>query len=530
MNSRRSWLLLTIAAVLGVAGCAAVDDFASRSTQFNIEAEQTQNQVLLLNVIRASKRRARAFTALQTVTGTASATGGLSLSLPFGRNNGPNNLGLTSGMSGGPTFAVSVLDSQEFYQGIMKPIPMPTIDFYVQQRYPRSLLFNLFLSSIVIRQEGTSVDIANYPGTNDDLDRFQLAVDYLINLGLTTETVKSSASGFGPVRTAKEVLSLADVARAAAAGLDVETVGWCSLKADGWRAVLERLNLKTAHDPKEDIDAIVKTCDDKKEITFDDLRGRIPRLPRALYRAQKPGAGAKVQFCFGAPLASTSEGDTLNYFTQSAEALPFATFLQGLAASKSACAANKIKKPNRDAVPRGQLDLFDETVAGNRTDEGFAGFGIPSKLLAKLSAGTGLEIDATKPVSIEFVPRSTEAVIYYLGEVARRWNDPDLDPKRVVSFHYGPPRKEIPLSPCTGPGTVDEGTKFKCEALFFVEEGGMRDAFVSVDYDGSRYAIPDDPQKAGRSSSALNILIQLIALNRSAKDAPASTVFNVINP
>ena len=93
--------LLTVLFTSTLTGCATVDSFSSRATQFNLEAEQTQNEVLLLNIVRSSMRRPREFTALQTVSGTASASGGLSLGIPFGRNNGANALGLTSSASGG---------------------------------------------------------------------------------------------------------------------------------------------------------------------------------------------------------------------------------------------------------------------------------------------------------------------------------------------------------------------------------------------------------------------------------------------
>src|SRR5262245_29178876 len=67
-----------------LASCAIVDDFSGRAVDFNMQAEQAQEQALLLNVIRASLRRPMQFTGLQSITGTASISGGSTLSVPFG--------------------------------------------------------------------------------------------------------------------------------------------------------------------------------------------------------------------------------------------------------------------------------------------------------------------------------------------------------------------------------------------------------------------------------------------------------------
>ena len=118
----------------GLTACAVVDQYSGRAVVYNLQAEQAQEQALLLNVVRASLRRPMQFTGLQSITGTASATGSLTggavntvqkplISL-FGL--GPPNsstlvassvastLSGTASMSGGPTFSVPVLDTQEF--------------------------------------------------------------------------------------------------------------------------------------------------------------------------------------------------------------------------------------------------------------------------------------------------------------------------------------------------------------------------------------------------------------------------------
>jgi hypothetical protein len=75
---RRFGRVARVAALLaapGLFGCAIVDNYSWRAVDYNKEAEQAQEEVLLLNIIRASLRRPMQFTALQSVTGSASVAG-----------------------------------------------------------------------------------------------------------------------------------------------------------------------------------------------------------------------------------------------------------------------------------------------------------------------------------------------------------------------------------------------------------------------------------------------------------------------
>ena len=65
-----------------LAACAIIDSYSSRAVDFNREAEQAQEQVLLLNIIRASLRRPMQFTSLQSVTGSGSASGSVQAAGP----------------------------------------------------------------------------------------------------------------------------------------------------------------------------------------------------------------------------------------------------------------------------------------------------------------------------------------------------------------------------------------------------------------------------------------------------------------
>src|SRR5271170_3477250 len=115
-RSARISLALLIAASLGA--CSAVDSFSTRSVQYNLEAEQSQDQGLLLNILRSMKQRPLQFSGVQSVSGTASAQGTAAISWPLREYGGkiPGLLNPGATISGGPTFAVGILDTQEFFQ------------------------------------------------------------------------------------------------------------------------------------------------------------------------------------------------------------------------------------------------------------------------------------------------------------------------------------------------------------------------------------------------------------------------------
>ena len=66
---RRRGVLAAAIASLALAGCAIVDKYSDRAVEYNLQAEKTQQQNLLLNIIRASLRRPMQFTGLTSITG-----------------------------------------------------------------------------------------------------------------------------------------------------------------------------------------------------------------------------------------------------------------------------------------------------------------------------------------------------------------------------------------------------------------------------------------------------------------------------
>ena len=242
----------------GLFGCAIIDNYSGRAVDFNREAEQAQEEVLLLNIVRASLRRPMQFTSLSSVTGSGSVSGSVTggganvKQTPYiaqfpsvapqiattalsriltGTASGNASLGGTA------TFTVPILDTQEFYQGILTPIPLQAFDYYLQQGFPPELLFDLFVLKIEVTRldDGSCRKFTFQNSVRDDLQfgQFQTFIDYLIGSGLTAERVNSVTS-FGPPLPAVQAgpASAADSARiieayskASSAGLDIRQEG-----------------------------------------------------------------------------------------------------------------------------------------------------------------------------------------------------------------------------------------------------------------------------------------------------------------
>ena len=681
--SVRLGVVLLLAAASGIGGCVYVDRYSDRAVQYNREAEQVQDQDLLLNVLRASQRRPLQFSGVQTVSGNGTASGTLAGSWPMRKGGGttPTLLSPSTTFSGGPTFAVGILDTQDFYKGILNPIPLNILDLYYQERYSSTMLFNLFIQQIVIKQtdkitgQTNILEIPNNVGRDQDFDRFQTVLDYLLNLGLSTES-KPKATAVGAVLTADEAADLKGLSRAATAGLDVKEVKWCDLAESDRRSVLARLpelksypalqqqtlsKLREICDPPtpEDLvkslglhktesdvlskripitcggsesdwrtslanpeparldfeyrrrDALVKqlhkTCDDYQnaDILAGKVQDNLPNLPSALYRAQKPDKS--LQLCFrplpsGGPPADqlrlaiansiaksaaacggtkqktsrTKTSAQTKLLNKDAESIPpetapgqlgFKALTLGpeIAERLNAIDSDRWRQAETKALGEGKdkedfpwpvdpEQIYCQQVCQPTKDGRLSGE-CNDSVCSKYGNQYGNVIDFAKEIQIELAPRSTEGIIYYLGEIVRRETGPqDLQdnkqpPPRTIAIQYNPELyRTIPDTICLAPPN-DNNTKtvplpysttdvdpttsgFRCEPLFVLSEHypvlKTYLPILAVTYDGKGYKVPPDKNVAGRTPQVMDMTLQLIGLFKSAKNLPTTSVFTLI--
>lgn len=526
----------------GAVGCSVVDDFSRRAVDYNLEAEQVQEQTMLLNVVRASLRRPMQFTGLQSITGTASISGGSTLTAPFGeathRPKGavsPDILGLSGTISGGPSFIVPVLDTQEFYEGILNPISLQIFDYYLEQGFPPEMLFDLFVSRIAVRwtanspgsggapndidcaretsnanNGGAGLDTAgtapkclditylNSVGTDADFDQFQAIVDLLFAEGLSTEHVDTT-SRFGPPIAAKNLgpTDKADNSRQAAELIQA----YASAAQAGLRVA-----------KSGPLDYQLEKSTTSYRFCFRDF-GAIDKGSPLLCgaRVAEDKAGQEARGGSGAGASSTGEVD--------------ASGSTGFNLRLNALAQQTLTQRLQQATAK-----------------------IPAAALPPLA-----NMHVT---SFQLQLRSTEGIIYYLGEITRRHlypetgKFPDESLPRIIKVPTQVPDGAMPRAPCdsevsgrtqhteliypndardpTG-ATRGKAASFFCDDIFVVDHGAGN-AFISVAYDGNSYGLAQGADRSGRTYQVLELAKQILAVNTSAKELPATSVVVISQP
>src|SRR5208282_5671560 len=104
--------------LISLTGCATLQkaDMVQTMTNFNTAVEKAQNEMLLLNIIRASERRPMCFTGFSQLKGSLSYNFGGSFTVPFGPGAvlSPYSVGSSSSYTENPIFDVSVWNDKEF--------------------------------------------------------------------------------------------------------------------------------------------------------------------------------------------------------------------------------------------------------------------------------------------------------------------------------------------------------------------------------------------------------------------------------
>jgi hypothetical protein len=197
---------LSVLISVGLLSGCTIDTYAFRAIQYNFEAEETQNQVILLNIVRSSLHRPMEFTEITNIVGANSASGTTSFSFPVGFRL---PTGVTTGTAGGTlggstTFTIPVLDTQDFYEGLLGDIQPSLLAYYLQSPFvSEELLFNLFVERIVVHVNGSACmnrhtaacedDFRNNPLHSEDIALFQTLANYLLNLEISAEPVQAQS-------------------------------------------------------------------------------------------------------------------------------------------------------------------------------------------------------------------------------------------------------------------------------------------------------------------------------------------------
>ena len=393
-----------------------------------------------------------------------------------------------------------VLDTQEFYSGILGPVSHQIIDYYVQQGFPPQLLFDLFILNVeVIATDSPGCErftFLNSVRNELQFGQFQALADYLLSSGFTTERVSSSAPYGPPIASSHERLNASDAAKmmeayskASSAGLDVQSDG------NGLR-----LQKRSSH---------YRFC---FAVSGNQKPSWLGTLEDEAYCGQAASPrrpGSRPTLSTQAPRCGTSRGG------QGAGDGGSSQF-HGILLSN--LLLERIKHVQQAAI-----------AAGDRSREDY----FP------------VERFRNKHVTFKFQTRSVEGILYYLGEITRQHLRPEFSQSRLTQVKTGLRFGTLPMSDCntaendgkyqqkhdlrqlSGSRALDDRS-YNCENLFVLETGLKPDAFFSVQYDGEMYYVPTESERAGRTLQVLELAKQLLALHTSAKQLPQSSVISII--
>ncbi len=198
MRHLTSNLLLAALLLASLAGCSLQRPVAQHAVAYNRAVEQAHNEAVLLNVVRSMKRHPQHYTAITEVRGTASSSLTPSLSLVLKSGEATPWLPSGSGtLSDQTLITFSVLDDQEFMQGLLSPVSLDQLRFFLAQGWPERLMGMLFVRQIDIHHDsfthaycgddardtnGATTSYTNEPDESDPSDPFKRVKCFAVRL------------------------------------------------------------------------------------------------------------------------------------------------------------------------------------------------------------------------------------------------------------------------------------------------------------------------------------------------------------
>jgi hypothetical protein len=174
MSRPRAAVLATLLLAGLVGACAIVDPVDPRYDTVNRSLSKARNESILLNIIRAGHEWPLSFTTVPQVnpsmqnvttvglpsfqigpsykppTTLGAPTSGYSLLSPLRDVVFGNQNNLTNALTVSSNFSVSSLETGSFYNGLLSPVSLHDLNYFIRQGYPREVLFWLFADTVEV--------------------------------------------------------------------------------------------------------------------------------------------------------------------------------------------------------------------------------------------------------------------------------------------------------------------------------------------------------------------------------------------
>jgi hypothetical protein len=144
-------------------GCTFSQHLARSAVDYNHSVEAASSEVLLTNVIRASKHHPMVFSNISILRGNVSLAAAAKLTMPF---QGPIDQFIgesTLAVGTSPSVDIVPLISQEFTRGLLAEVAPEILQHYWEHNWPRELLLNVLIEKVRIPTSDAYEDIWNNP-------------------------------------------------------------------------------------------------------------------------------------------------------------------------------------------------------------------------------------------------------------------------------------------------------------------------------------------------------------------------------
>jgi hypothetical protein len=220
---------VAVALVFACAGCSySRFDLPGQVGRYNDSIEEFIEKAILLNIVRASHDAPIGFTQVAVVRGSGSVGGQLGLpSVTFGPGQTLQQQQIAFGanaatVGGNTNFDLAVLESKEFWLGLLTPLGADTLAFFIRQGVPREILFYLYVQRVEVTSDNKTDILTNNP-LDSRFVSFTTNLRDSLRLGLTVDTASRSFD-FGPPLPAAQATNIKDLIELAKAGLSLRPV------------------------------------------------------------------------------------------------------------------------------------------------------------------------------------------------------------------------------------------------------------------------------------------------------------------
>jgi hypothetical protein len=173
---------------------AAASHLAATATSYNLAIEQAQDEMLLMNVIRAKDHNPMYITDASKVTGTVKLDLSLGVTVPTPASIKPN-----IDYSSSPAMDVNLLNAQDFMNGFLSPIPQDFFVYYWDQGWPAEFLLHLLVLRVDVYKRAPDPDCGKAADLEAELEQ-----------GPEEKAIAAIASAYAPEYASSPICSISN--------------------------------------------------------------------------------------------------------------------------------------------------------------------------------------------------------------------------------------------------------------------------------------------------------------------------------